>query len=377
MLQLLSDNDDLSLWRHLTMQIADFVHLFFFTAAVQGIFLWLVFWRRANPDEGAFRLLSWIFLTFALILLHWVAFWTGIYQTNFRGIGIVANTLDFALAPLIYFFIRNVQTPSFKIMGRQWLHFVPFMIFFPLSIEVSRLVTGASPLLPISQALSSSWYPITYQVVSNAQFVVYGIVLLLYTRSDKRQWVQTICILFITYFAGRLAYSTLVFMSSITPVIDYVLSVIISASIFSVAYLNQLKPIHFRTRRSYEHSSLSKDHEHIISHEIVDHIVRQKRFLDNDYSIDLLSKELSIPRHHISQALNQHLGKSFSTVINELRVEESMQILQDPQRNEQKIMGVALASGFNNKVSFNKYFKQKTGVSPLEFRKRHLQPVEK
>lgn len=122
---------------------------------------------------------------------------------------------------------------------------------------------------------------------------------------------------------------------------------------------------------------MSKEYEHIISHEIVDHIIAQKRFLDSDFSIDLLSKELSIPSHYISQAHNQHLGKSFSILINELRVEESMQLLQDPTRNQEKIMGIAIASGFNNKVSFNKYFKQRTGLSTLEFRKRHLAAIEK
>ncbi len=358
------------------MQTEDFVHLIFFAAACQGLVLALVFWRRADKDEAAFKWLSGIFLTFALILLHWVAFWQGLYQNGFRGISMIAGTLDFALAPLIYFFIRSLQSPTFRFKKSHSWHFLPFLVFFPMAlISVLTIVISSTSILTSAQEFSR--YRLIYLIVENGQFAGYGIWLFIQSRNKMHQWIQGICLLFVIYFCGRIAYSTLAISSLITPAIDYVLSVIISTSIFSMAYLNQLKPINLRTRKSYEKSSLSKDHEHIISDEIVDHIIAQKRFLDNDYSINVLSEELSIPRHHISQALNQHLGKSFSTLINELRIEESMQILQDPNRHHEKIMGVAIASGFNNKVSFNKYFKEKTGVSPLEFRKQHLEAVEK
>lgn len=362
--------------RILNMQIEDFVHLIFFAAAFQGLVLALVFWRRAEKEDTTFKWLSGVFLTFALILLHWVAFWQGLYQTGLRGMGLIAGTLDFALAPLIYFFIRSLQSPTFKFEKSHGWHFLPFLIFFPLAVISVTASAISSTQLP-SNNQDPNWYRLIYLMVENGQFLLYGGWLFIQSRDKTQQWIKSISLLFVIYFCGRLAYSSLALSSLITPAIDYVLSVIISTSIFSMAYLNQLKPIHFRTRKSYEKSSLSKDHEHIISDEIVDHIVARKRFLDNDYSINVLSEELSIPRHHISQALNQHLGKSFSTLINELRIEESMQILQDPSRNHEKIMGIAIASGFNNKVSFNKYFKEKTGVSPLEFRKQHLEAVEK
>lgn len=357
------------------MQIHDVVHLFFFAAAAQGIVLSLVFWR-ANHDEQAFKLLASIFGIFALILLHWIAFWQGLYQTGFRSIGLVAGTMDFLLAPMIYFFVKSLRSGTFRINRKQGWHFLPFIIFFTTAL-IAALITSEMGSSASQSGPIQRWYRLVYLVVENGQFLLYGGWLFLQTRNQEQQLIRTISWLFILYFCGRLAYSGLALSSLITPEIDYALSVMISASIFSVAYLNQLKPIQLKRRKSYEKSSLSKAHEHIISDEIVDHIIVQRRFLDNDYNIDLLSKELSIPRHHISQALNQHLGKSFSTLINELRVEESMQLLKDPTKHQEKIMGIAIASGFNNKVSFNKYFKQKTGVSPLEFRKKHLEAVER
>ncbi|MDW3191756.1 MAG: helix-turn-helix domain-containing protein [Cytophagales bacterium] len=357
------------------MQIHEVVHLIFFAAAAQGIVLSLVFWR-SNQAGHAFKLLAVIFGTFALILLHWIAFWQGLYQTGFRSIGLIAGTLDFLLAPMIYCFVKSLQSSTFQFNKKQGWHFLPFLIFFSIAL-ITALTTSETGTSATQNTPIQRWYRLVYLTVENGQFLCYGGWLFLQVLRSEQRLLKTISLLFVLYFCGRLAYSALALTSLITPEIDYVLSVMISASIFSVAYLNQLKPIQLRSRQSYEKSSLSKAHEHLISDEIVDHIVVQRRFLDNDYSIDLLSKELSIPRHHISQALNQHLGKSFSVLINELRVEESMQLLQDPTKHQEKIMGIAIASGFNNKVSFNKYFKQKTGVSPLEFRKRHLEAVEK
>lgn len=360
------------------MAIEDIIHLIFFAAAVQGIILALVFVRKSENEETSYKHLSWIFLTFSMILLHWIAFWRNLYQGPLVGGGMIINNLDFLIGPFIYFFGRSLSIGSFKIRKNQWLHFLPFLIFFIFSIN-QYLSFRLGPGFPIHLGRPQflKWYRLIYMLALNTQFIIYGIWIFRKFGIQSPGWLRSVAVLFLSYFSGRLLYTFLVTMDMVTPSIDYVLSFIISGSIFSVAYVNQLQPIFFRQKKSYEKSSLSKDHEHLISQEIVDHITINRRFLDNEYSINLLSQELSIPRHHISQALNQHLGKSFNTMINELRVEESMQILKDPKRTHEKIMGVALASGFNNKVSFNKYFKERTGVSPLEFRKKFSNPLEK
>lgn len=210
----------------------------------------MVFWRRANQEEAAFKWLAFVFLTFSLILLHWVAFWKGLYESSLRGVGIVAGTLDFALAPIIYFFIRSLQNSAFKFSKHHLWHFVPFLFFFIVLLEISRLVAGTSETGPLFDAHDFSWFRTTYRIVSNGQFLAYGIWLFFHLRSESRAWIKTITVLFIIYFIGRLAYSALAITEFITPNIDYILSVIISTSIFSLAYLNQLRPIHFRSRKS-------------------------------------------------------------------------------------------------------------------------------
>ena len=47
------------------------------------------------------------------------------------------------------------------------------------------------------------------------------------------------------------------------------------------------------------------------------------------------------------------------------------QCLANPIYAEQKIIGIAFDTGFNNKASINNTFKKFTGMSPSDYRKLH------
>jgi AraC-like DNA-binding protein len=54
--------------------------------------------------------------------------------------------------------------------------------------------------------------------------------------------------------------------------------------------------------------------------------------------------------------------------MNNYRVEEAKQLLaSDPDRT---VLEIGLEAGFGSKPSFNTIFKQKTGMTPSEFRKK-------
>lgn len=89
-------------------------------------------------------------------------------------------------------------------------------------------------------------------------------------------------------------------------------------------------------------------------------------FLNPDISIELISKELDIPKHHFSQLFNMHIGKNFYTFIAERRIGYALRRLNEEQ-GKLKIESLAYECGFNSKTSFNRYFKQITGATPLEY----------
>jgi AraC-like DNA-binding protein len=65
--------------------------------------------------------------------------------------------------------------------------------------------------------------------------------------------------------------------------------------------------------------------------------------------------------------LNEHLNKSFTDFINELRIEVSKEYLVT--KGNLTIESIGYESGFNSKSTFFKAFKKFTGITPLQYQK--------
>jgi AraC-like DNA-binding protein len=95
---------------------------------------------------------------------------------------------------------------------------------------------------------------------------------------------------------------------------------------------------------------------------------REQPFTDGELTIQKLAEMLSIPAPHLSQTINERLGKSFPDFINSYRVDQAKKKLLDPSLKHLSILGIAEEVGFNSKSSFNSVFKKHTGMTPSEFR---------
>jgi AraC-like DNA-binding protein len=98
-----------------------------------------------------------------------------------------------------------------------------------------------------------------------------------------------------------------------------------------------------------------------------------KLFLNPNLNLTILSEHTSIPQKTISFVLNQNLNKSFSEFVNEYRIEAFKEKILHPETDNLTIAGVALECGFSSQATFQRIFKQSTGISPSEFRKSALQ----
>lgn len=93
-----------------------------------------------------------------------------------------------------------------------------------------------------------------------------------------------------------------------------------------------------------------------------------KLFLRPGLSLEELSLESNIPKHHFSQLLNVHLNKTFYQYIATYRIQEAIFHIEND--HNMTIESLAYECGFNSKTSFNRYFKEITGLTPSEYRKK-------
>jgi len=95
-----------------------------------------------------------------------------------------------------------------------------------------------------------------------------------------------------------------------------------------------------------------------------------KLYLNGKLSIHEVSEKLNIPRQYISEVLNVYMNTSFQDFINQYRVEEFINRLENDQNDHFTLLGIATDVGFNSKSSFNATFKKFKGLTPTEYKKR-------
>lgn len=98
----------------------------------------------------------------------------------------------------------------------------------------------------------------------------------------------------------------------------------------------------------------------------------EKYYKDSELTLEKLSQLVHENKYYISETLNNYAGKPFYTYINEYRVLDIKGKIERYATNELDInmLTVAYSAGFNSKSSFNKYFKEMTGLTPTLYFKK-------
>ena len=95
-------------------------------------------------------------------------------------------------------------------------------------------------------------------------------------------------------------------------------------------------------------------------------ILTEKVYQEAAYSRADLAKECGYSETIVSKVFNAHFQKSFPQVMNEQRVEEAKRLLLETKVT---VKTISEEVGFNSMPSFNRVFKEMTGLSPSAFRK--------
>lgn len=92
-------------------------------------------------------------------------------------------------------------------------------------------------------------------------------------------------------------------------------------------------------------------------------------YLDPDLTFDAFVRAMGAPERTVRRLINQQLGHDhFRSFLNAWRVDEARRLLTDPARRDDKLIAIALDSGFASLPSFNRVFRDMEGRSPSAFR---------
>lgn len=82
-----------------------------------------------------------------------------------------------------------------------------------------------------------------------------------------------------------------------------------------------------------------------------------------------VAEKTYVSQWHLSKLLNGHTGKSFSELLNHIRIEEAKKLLRDPSL---RIGDISEEVGFMDVAHFSKVFKKLEGISANEYRNSRI-----
>jgi len=385
------------------MDFSYLLNQFAFVACFQGFLLALALFfmrkgdRHLNQIFGAYLFsFSWSGVYYTIDFMGISAEYPGIAYTNFLS--------DYIYNPLMYIYVMRLTTRSFRFRVKSLLHFIPALCmliyyanyyFAPLDTKTAIMQRGYNyfpwdvawfSYINLGQAL-------IYLVLSTIVLQRYGRgIKQYYSDIEKRNynWLKLILLfnlatLIICFFLYRTGW--VVFGESITISAGILIYVIGYKMITAPPYLPEMEmqpvdmpvekiPDTDQTISKYERSGLTEERSKVLVETLGKYMAEQKPWLDPELNLKQLADQLKIPAHHLSQVINQQIGKNFYDYINAFRVEEIKHKLRDPKFDHLTLLAIGLDSGFNSKASFNNVFKKFTGKSPSEYKKEISAIVE-
>lgn len=361
--------------------------------------LFIVFILKSKTQFSK-KLLVVFFISSVFFLLYYYG-----YLHRLRVIGAIAilfgNGAGFLLGPVLLFYIKSLVQKKQKILNSLYLHLIPFYLFWILvSLPVS-LSLGAN----IFRTYHESYLVIAdyINLVENIYFMIYAVYSLRLARQINKVYKES----YSNLEKGNLKWAeyliiglmAIIFLDSLFSIYELIFPVIswnigtIIAFLFVAFYLvlgykgmfqaNILLPEFLfsetlinETQEKLKEQKLIRQLDTLSEMEIRQlkkklHTLleQEKIYLNDTLSLLDLSRKLGISDKKLSELLNQHLNVSFYNFINEYRVAEVKRRLQSGDNEKYTLLGIAFESGFQSKASFNRVFKQKTGMSPSKYRK--------
>ena len=92
---------------------------------------------------------------------------------------------------------------------------------------------------------------------------------------------------------------------------------------------------------------------------------QEQYYLDDELSLGQLADYMNLRPVELTELIKISSYENFYDLINSYRIEEVKNQLKD---SDDQIIQLAYQNGFRSKSTFNKIFKEKTGMTPKEYR---------
>jgi AraC-like DNA-binding protein len=320
------------------------------------------------------------------------------------------SSLQFLLAPSFYISILYFVNPTKAFRKNDWLHFLPFIVYvmaenilnygkesistvpiFKINDEFSFEIRDLLPFLALFyiiksyillvkhkknlKRISSAIHQISLDWLIQFLFILSITILVWFNDAlfglpfltEATNFVYVVSIFFLAYFSIK-QKAIFAFkekdMKEILDILEYEeYKAEVKVNSDELEVPNETEAVKEKPKRlsAEQVANLSVQLSYLMEHD--------KLFLDNDLNLPTVAEKLGISIHEASFLINETTKDNFYNFINKYRVDEAKRLLASSKMEELNILGIAFASGFNSKTTFNTTFKRVVGISPSQYSK--------
>jgi AraC-like DNA-binding protein len=390
----------------------DLIDIILFLAAGQALLLSLLIFHK-HHQLYANRFLGLMLLCYSFILIHLILWETGIYSM-YPHLYPQLMSISFLVGPCHFLYARYLISGTHRFKTVHWFHFVPFGLYqiylsqylFKSSADIATIIHNMEQRISYLEFILYDWLII----LQGSVYLILTLIILKRYRAEiknvfsslekvRLDWLRNI-----TYLAAGGMFVFLVenslWLSGINLTNYNLSSMIIAGYVYSMGYLGLFKAEVFTKpdisasllqvfelgqhtpepggtpsaaeEKKYSKSGLSEEKAKNYMQKLIAAMEQEKLYRNSNLALGDLADRLSMSAHNLSEVLNTQLQANFFDFINRYRVEEVKEGLSDPQKQNLKILSIALEAGFNSKTSFNTIFKKFTGLTPSAFRQQTM-----
>ncbi|OXB15977.1 helix-turn-helix domain-containing protein [Flavobacterium reichenbachii] len=340
--------------------------LFFLSAlgAFNGFILSLYFAVNAKKKIFANYFLSLLLLVLSIRIIKSVFFYFNPNLSNiFIQIGLSACVL---IGPFLFLYLKSYTDSK----PRNWIkHVLPYL----------AAITVLGFFYPYVEH-KSIWSCWIVRVIY-FQWFVYIILSFRYIQPiiqklKAKENLKKLEVWFLSIFLGVAfiwaAYTTAAYTSYIVGALSF--TFILYLIVLLLIFRNSNENNFYQEKEKYKNKEIDLGMQDLIGQKL-SIIIQKELYLNPDFSLEEAAKELKVTKHLLSQYVNEILGKSFSNLIKEYRIEKAKRLLETEKNFTLESLGYD--SGFNSKSSFFTAFKKITGSTPAEYQKSYSKKILK
>ncbi len=300
--------------------------------------------------------------------------------TRYRGI---TTVIYFLIGPLIYTYLRRLFFTKSGSYNLGILHYVPAIgfLFYSLFIVVTYDYFRAH-----NGFLTTSYFLFElFGIISISAYLYKSYQLSRYfERSEKRElsFNQIIS----TYINRILFFMSVCMIVWLVSVFDrYIyrfhgiiftdlIWILFGAQAYIIGYYSLKQPKIFKTQLEKNiEENFKKDHRinksevQNLTNLVHTFLTEVKGYRQSDLSLSIMAAKLSTTTNDLSWFLNNVYNKSFYELINEYRVKEFKERINNNEHKEYTLISIAYDVGFNSKSTFYKAFKEITDDTPSAY----------